>query len=86
VPPAFGSTKGKHATNFTIGRVFLREKHYAELAYDSVEAAVWKRKRGGVGGLEVYLFAGLELRPRHLEHWRVEVSRCHMHARGQKIP
>ena len=45
--------------NLSIGRVFLREEHYAELAYDSIEGAVREWKRGGVGGLEVYLFTGL---------------------------
>src|SRR6516225_5050035 len=59
--------------NLSIGRVFLREKHYAELAHDSVEGSIRERKRGGVGRLEGYLFAGPELRLRHLKHWRVEI-------------
>ena len=79
------SAGGEHATNLAIGRVLLWEKHHAKLAHDSIEGAVWKRKRSGVGGPKVYRFARPELRPRHLKHWRVEVSRCHMHAGRQKI-
>ena len=30
----------ENAANFTIGRVLLREKHYAELAYDRIERAI----------------------------------------------
>ena len=48
--------------NLSIGCVFLREKHYAKLAHDSVEGSVRERKRGGVGRLEGYLFAGANLR------------------------
>src|SRR5262245_46523773 len=66
--------------NLSIGRVFLREKHYAELAHDSVEGSVREWKRGSVGRLEGYLFAGPELRPRHLKHWSVEISCRQMHA------
>ena len=71
--------------NLSIGYVFLREKHYAKLAHDSVEGSVRERKRGGVGRLEGYLFAGPELRLRHLKHWRVEISCRQMHAGRQKI-
>ena len=70
--------------NLSIGYVFLREKHYAKLAHDSVEGSVRERKRGSVGRLEGYLFAGPELRPRHLKHWRVEISCRQMHAGGRK--
>src|SRR5262249_35700442 len=43
------TSAGEHAMNLSIGRVFLREKHYAELAHDSVEGSVRERKRGSVG-------------------------------------
>jgi hypothetical protein len=79
------SAGGEHAMNLSIGCVFLREKHYAELAHNNVEGSVREWKRGSVSRLEGYLFAGPELRPRHLKHWRVEVSRCHMRAGGQNI-
>ena len=76
---------GKHAMNLTIGHVFVREKHYAELAYDGIESAVFEWKGSRVRGPEVYPFAGLELRARHLKHWRVEVSRCQMYVRRQSV-
>src|SRR5262245_24885245 len=81
--PAFENLRG--AWDLSIGRVFLREKHYAKLAHDSVEGSVREWKRGSVGRLEGYLFAGPELRPRHLKHWSVEISCRHMHAGRQKI-
>jgi hypothetical protein len=34
------SAGGQHAMNLAISRLFLREKHHAELAYDSVESAL----------------------------------------------
>ncbi len=71
--------------NLTIGRVFVREKHYAKLAYDSIEGTVCERKDSRVRRSEVYLFAWPELRARHLKHWRVEISRCHMYARRQNV-
>src|SRR5262244_2326806 len=78
------TSAGEHAMNLSIGRVFLREKHYAELAHDSVEGSVRERKRGQ-RRQEGYLFAGPELRPRHPKHWSVEISCRQMHAGRQKI-
>src|SRR5260370_24248813 len=79
------SAGGKHAMSLTIGRVFVREKHYAKLAYDSIEGTVCERKGSRVRRSEVYLFAWPELRARHLKHCRVEISRCHMSARRQNV-
>src|SRR5215831_19927398 len=62
-----------------------RGKNYAPNWHTTVsKGAVRERKRASVGGPEVHLFARSELRPRHLKHWRVEVSGCHITLGGRK--
>ena len=70
------------------GKLADAELHFSGGPLDGLKLigfAVWERKGSRVRGSEVYLFAWPELRARHLKHWPVEISRCHMYARRQNV-
>src|SRR5215207_9657730 len=71
--------------DFAVGLVLVRKEHQAELADDCIEAAIRKRQRGRIGGLELNFLAGLKLGARDLKHRRIEIGRHQTNALGQKI-
>src|SRR5258707_6786711 len=78
-------TGSEHPIDFLVGFGLVREEHHAKLTYDRIEGAVWEGQSHSIGRAQVYLFARLELCPRHLDHRWIEVGRRQLRVSGQDI-